>query len=282
MSDMSGKRVLITGATAGIGKQTALELLGMGAEVIVVGRNPEKTQSVIEELKQTTGKDHISSLLADLSSMKSIRALAADFLAKFDRLDVLINNAGGFNRVREETVDGYERTFATNHLAYFLLSQLLLPALERAPAPRIINLSSDGHKVAALDLTDLQATRGYNEWWQYGRTKLCNIYFTRELSRRVADKGITVNAVHPGFIASDFLSKGGLWNVFKPVAYLFAKSIPRGARTSVYLASSPEVAGVTGKYFYNCKPAKVRRFKNEEDAAVRLWDESERLVASSA
>jgi len=282
MSDMSGKRVLITGATAGIGKRTALELLEMGAEVIIVGRNAEKTEGVVKELRTAMKSDKISFLLADFSSMASIRKLAAEFLAKYDRLDVLVNNAGAVNTKREVTVDGYERTFATNHLGYFLVAKLLLPALERAGSARVVNVASDAHRIAALNFDDLQAEKSYSSFPQYGRSKLANIYFTRELARRVADKGITVNALHPGFVASEFLSKGGIWSVLQPIGNLFAVSVPAGAKTSVYLASSPEVAGVTGKYFYKCKEKSVKKFKGEDEAATRLWDESEKLVAQSA
>lgn len=277
---MNGKRVLVTGATAGLGKQTALELMQLNAELIIVGRNPEKTQAVVDELRAATKNDKISFFIADLSSFASIRKLAADFLAKYDRLDVLVNNAGAYNARRELTVDGYERTFATNHLGYFLVATLLLPALERAGHARIVNVSSGAHRSAPLDFNDLQAAKSYSSWFQYGRSKLANIYFTRELARRTAGKGITVNALHPGFVASDFLSKGGIWAVLQPIGNLFAVSVPAGARTGVYLASSPDVEGVTGKYFYKCKEARVKAFKGEDEAARRLWDESEKLVAA--
>ncbi len=276
---MVGKRVLVTGGTNGIGRQAALELARLGAEVVIVGRDPQKTDRVVGELRSAAPGATITSMLADLSSMASVRKLAADFLARHERLDVLVNNAGGFNRKRELTVDGFERTLAINHLAYHLLATLLTPALARAGGARVVNVSSDAHRMGRLNFEDLQAERLYNEWMQYGRSKLCNIYFTRELARRLADQGITANSLHPGFVASDFLAKGGLWSFFKPVAYLFAIDVERGARTTVYLASSPEVAGVTGKYFYKCKAVSPRKFAEDDAAAARLWDETEKLLA---
>jgi len=278
---MQGKTVVITGATAGIGKQTALELAKLGAHVIIVGRNPDKTHGVVEELKGQSGNAQVESLLADLSSLKSVQELARQLRAKLPTLDVLINNAGAMNPKRETTADGYERTFATNHLAYFLLTNELLPLLTAAPSARVVNVSSDAHRSGRLRFDDLMAEKAYSAWMQYGRSKLANIYFTRELARRLEGKHVTVNAVHPGFVASDFLSKEGIWGALKPLLYLFAVDIPGGARTSVWLASSPEVEGQTGKYFYKCKEKLPRSFALDDEAAKRLWDESEKLVAAA-
>ena len=275
---MNGKRVLVTGATAGIGKQTALELAKLGAEVIIVGRNAEKTAAVVESLRKESGATTIDSFLADLSSMASIRAFAGAFLAKHDRLDVLVNNAGGLFPKREVTVDGWERTFATNHLSYFLVAQLLLPALERAERARIVNVASAAHAAAPRDFDDLMAERSrYRSFRQYGRSKLANIFFTRELARRVAGKQITVNCLHPGFVASEFLAKGGIWSVIRPIAGLFAIDVVAGAKTSVYLASSPEVAGVSGKYFDKCKEKQPNKIADNDAAATRLWQVSAQL-----
>ena len=279
--DLSGKIILITGGTSGLGERTALELAQMHAQVVIVGRNEEKTKRVVDELRKQSGNERVEYLLADLSSMASVRKLATDFAAKYPRLDVLVNNAGAINMSRETTVDGFERTFATNHLAYFLLATSLHGSLAAAPAARVVNVSSDAHRTGRINFDDLMAERRYVAWLQYGRSKLANIYFTRELARRFAKDGITVNALHPGFVASEFLSKGGLWKLLKPVAYLFAVDVPGGARSSVYLASSPEVAGVTGEYFYKCKPKKLSAFAEDDEAAARLWDLSEKLVASA-
>ena len=279
--DLQGKRILVTGASAGIGKQTALELATRGADVIIVGRNAEKTQAAAEELSRDSG-GKVEVMLADLSSVASVRQLAATFLAKYSSLDVLVNNAGALNPKRETTIDGYERTFATNHLAYFLLTELLLPALRRADHARVVNVSSEAHIMGRIDFDDLMAERGYGQWKQYGRSKLANIYFTRELARRVAADGITVNALHPGFVASNFLRKGGIYNVLRSMSRVFALDVVGGARTSVYLASSPDVAGVTGKYFRKCKERSLRKLAEDDEAARRLWDASEALVAAVA
>jgi retinol dehydrogenase-12 len=279
-TSMDGKLVLITGGTAGIGKQSAIALLQMGAQVVIVGRNPEKTKAVVEELKTRTGSAKVDSLLADLSSLGEIRALAAEFKARFPRLDVLLNNAGGMNPARSTTVDGYERTMATNHLGYFLLANELLPLLEKSGPARIVNVASDAHKGGRLDFDDLMAEKSYFHFRQYSRSKAANILFTRELARRLAGKNVTVNCLHPGFVASDFLSKGGFWGFIKPIAYLFAINEVDGAKTSVYLASSPEVEGVTGKYFVKCKATRPTAFCEDDEAAKRLWELSEKLVAA--
>lgn len=279
---MKDRLVLITGSTAGIGKRTALELAQLGAHVIVQGRDGPKAERVVAELKQQTGNEKIDFLVADLSSMKAVRDLAEQVKLKYRRLDVLLNNAGAMNPSRQLTVDGYERTFATNHLAYFLLTNLLLPELKKGSRPRIVNVASEAHRrPGTLDFTDLNAERGYSGFGHYGRSKLANILFTRELARRGQPDGITANCLHPGFVASDFLSKGGIWSLIKPIAYLFAIDEAQGAKTSVYLASSPEVEGVTGKYFDRCRERRPNRFAEDDDAARKLWEISERLTGLS-
>lgn len=280
-TDMTGRLVLVTGSTAGIGKRAALELARRGAHVIVQGRDAAKAERVVNELKQESGNAKLDFLVADLSSMKAVRGLAEEVAQKYGKLDVLLNNAGALQTKREVTVDGYERTFATNHLAYFLLANLLLPVLEKGTKPRIVNVSSEAHRSGPLNFDDLMAEKGYSAFLQYGRSKLANILFTRELARRVSGKGITVNCLHPGFVASEFLSKGGIWSFIKPVAYLFAIDEEQGAKTSVYLASSAEVASVTGKYFVKCREKSPRRFAEDDEAAKRLWDVSEKLTGLS-
>jgi NAD(P)-dependent dehydrogenase (short-subunit alcohol dehydrogenase family) len=278
MADMNGKIVLVTGATAGIGKETARALLRMGAHVVIVGRNAERTRQAVEELKASTGSSKIDSLLADLSSMADVRKLAREFLAKYDKLNVLVNNAGAVNMTREVTVDGYELTFATNHLAYFLLTDLLLPALEKGAPARIVNVSSEAHRGARIDFDDLMAERGYGSFRQYGRSKLANILFTRELARRLAGKPITVNSLHPGVVASNFLAKPGFWGVVGKISGLFMIGNEEGAKTTIYLASSPEVEGVTGKYWKKCKSIHPTREAQDDEAASRLWQVSEELT----
>jgi NAD(P)-dependent dehydrogenase (short-subunit alcohol dehydrogenase family) len=279
MADMNGKIVLVTGATSGIGKVTARALAQMGAHVVIVGRNAERTRQTAEELKAATGSQKIDFMLADLSSMAAVRKLAEEFLAKYDRLNVLVNNAGAVNMSRETTVDGYELTFATNHLAYFLLANMLLPALEKGAPARVVNVASEAHRGKRIDFEDLMATRGYSIFQQYGRSKLANILFTRELSRRVAGKGITVNSLHPGVIASNFFAKPGLWGVLGKIGGLFMIGNEEGAQTSIYLASSPDVEGVTGQYFAKSRAKHPSRAAQDDEAARKLWEVSEELTA---
>lgn len=280
---MAGRRVLISGGTAGLGKETALGLLKLGAEVIVVGRNPEKTRAVVEELKAKSVNPQVDFLLGDLSSLAEVRRVAGEFRRRFGRLNVLVNNVGATNFARELTVDGYERTFATNHLGYFLLTRELLPALEEGAPSRVVSVASSAHVIARdPGLADPMSTRGYSGWMQYGRSKLANILFARELARRVADKGITSNSLHPGFVASDFLDKPGFWRAIKPLAYLFALSPAKGALTSIYLASSPEVEGVTGEYFFKCKVRTPTQAARDDALAAKLWALSEELTGASA
>jgi len=282
MATMAGKRVLVTGATSGVGLETARALARAGAEVIVVGRNPEKTKAVVADLKATTGNHTVSFLLADLSSMAQVRKLAADFLAQFDRLDVLVNNAGLVNPTREVTAEGYEVTFATNHLAYFLLTNLLLPALQKAAPSRVVCVSSEAHRQAKLDFDDLMTER-YSAFKAYGRSKLANILFVRELARRLAGTGVTANAVHPGVVASNFVAgKPGLWGALGRMIGVFMISNEEGAKTSVYLATASEVEGVTGKYFAKGREKTPSKAAQDDEAARRLWEASEQLTGWSA
>lgn len=279
MSDLKGKTVLITGATAGIGRETALGVAKRGAHVVLIGRNPEKTKRVAEELRAATGNQQIDFLLADLSLLAEVRKVAAAFLERFGTLHVLINNVGAINLKREVTAEGHELTFVMNHLGLFLLSELLTPALQKGAPSRIINLSSDAHRAAGLDFDDLQSERGYSSFRTYSRSKLMNILFTRELARRLADQKITVNAVHPGMVASEFINKPGvLGRIANTFVSIFGISPEAGARTSVYLASSPEVEGVTGKYFVKSKARTPSREAQDDAAARRLWEVSEKLT----
>lgn len=278
MTSMKGKRVLVTGATAGIGKETARQLRALGADIVIVGRNPDKTKGVRRELAASEGDGAIDHFIADLSSMEEVRGLARDFLAKYDSLDVLVNNAGALNLSRETTREGLELTFATNHLSYFLLTNLLLSALERAAPARVVNVSSDAHRGVSLDFEDLQSETRYSSLTAYSRSKLANILFTRELAARVAERGITVNSLHPGVVASSFLAKPGFWGAISAVARLFMISNEKGARTSVYLASSPEVAQVSGRYFAKSRAKDPSRAATDDVAAKRLWALSEELV----
>ncbi|MBL8917670.1 MAG: SDR family oxidoreductase [Myxococcaceae bacterium] len=277
---MTGKRVLVTGATAGIGLETAKAIAKEGAELIIVGRNEEKTKAVAEQVKAETGNPNVTFLLADLSSMAQVRRLAADFLARYDRLDVLVNNAGAVNPKRETTADGHESTFATNHLAYFLLTNLLVPALEKAAPSRVVCVASEAHRGSTLDFDDLMSER-YSAFRTYSRSKLANILFGREAARRLQAKGISVNTLHPGVVGSNFIAgKGGFWGVIGTLSRVFLISNEQGAKTSVFLATSKDVEGVTGKYFDKCRERAPSAAAMDDAAAAKLWAISEQLTAA--
>ncbi len=277
---MQDKICLITGANAGIGQQTALELAQMGATVVIVARDPQRGEAARAAIAATTGNPRVELLQADFASPPSIHAMATSFAARYDRLDVLVNNAGVYLTGRETTADGLERTFAVNHLGYFMTTLLLWPSLLAAPSARVINLSSDAHRQAKLNLDDLQNERKYAGFRAYAQSKLANVLFTYELDRRRGNAPVTVNAVHPGFVASNFgrNNRGVIGLVMTRLVPLFAKSVVEGAATSVYLASSPEVAGVSGRYFVDCRPVKSAPQSYDRTAAERLWAVSEQLT----
>jgi len=283
---MHGKTVVITGGNAGIGKEAAVGLARAGATVVITSRNPQRGRAALEDVGARSGSNDVAVMDLDLASFASIRAFAGEFLDHYDRLDVLLNNAGLVLSERTETEQGFETTFGVNHLGHFLLTQLLLDRLEaNAGGARVVNVSSVAHKSArhGLDFDDLQSQRRYSAMNVYGKSKLANIYFTRELARRVGDD-VTVNALHPGFVRSEF-ARGGdtgiLYSLGVRLGAPFAISPEKGARTSVYLASSPEVEGVTGGYFYKCAPASISSAAQDDAAARRLWDVSEQLVAGA-
>ncbi len=272
---MKDKVCLVTGATAGLGRATARQLARQGATVIVVGRSREKSEATVNEIKQQTGNPHVQYMLADLSVQKEVRALAEQFKSKYQSLNVLVNNAGAIFLTRRESADGIEMTFALNHLSYFLLTNLLLDPLSAGAPARIINVSSRSHaRVAGLNFDDLQNKRGYG-YNVYGQSKLMNVLFTYELARRLEGTRITVNALHPGFVASRFATNNGvLTRLARPVLDLFAIGVEEGAQTMVYLATSPEVEGMTGKYFYRQQAIPSSPASYDEAAARRLWEVS--------
>jgi len=282
MSDMdvSNKLFLITGATSGIGKAAAQAIAAQGGRVVIVGRNPQKTAATVAEIKQISGNPAVEYLLADLSSMQETRSLAQQFQQKFDRLDVLVNNAGGFFMRRQETVDGLEMTFALNHLSYFLLTNLLLDTLKASTPSRIVNVSSGAESGAKPDWDDLQTTRKYRGFQAYACSKRFNLYFTYELARRLEGTGVTVNAMHPGMVATSMWTNltGPLAGLIAPIMRRAMKSPEKGAETAVYLATSPEVEGVTGKYFVDMQPKYSSRASQDPEAAQRLWQISEELT----
>jgi NAD(P)-dependent dehydrogenase (short-subunit alcohol dehydrogenase family) len=283
---MDAKVVVITGGNAGIGKEAAVGLARAGAMVVITSRNAERGQAALDDVRKRSGSGDVAVMDLDLASFASIRRFAAGFLDRYTRLDVLLNNAGVILGRRTETAEGFETTFGVNHLGHFLLTQLLLDRLEGNPGgARVVNVSSVAHKGArnGLDFDDLQSRRRYTPMKVYSKSKLANIYFTRELARRVGD-GVTANALHPGFVHSDFGLSGDagfFYGLGIRLGTPFAISSEKGARTSVYLASSPEVEGVTGGYFYKCAPASISAAAQDDAAARRLWDVSEQLVASA-
>lgn len=278
-SSMQGKICLVTGATSGIGLVTARALAHQGATVVLVGRNPERGAATISRIQQETGNPRVECLIADLSAQAQVRQLAGEFPRRFPRLDVLMNNAGAFFSRRGLSVDGLEMTLALNHLASFLLTQLLLDTLKASTSARIVNVSSDAHRGARFDFADPQGAHRYRGWRAYSQSKLANLLFTYELARRLAGTGITTNAVHPGFVATSFgHNNRGLYALCIKVAQLTALSPAQGAETLIYLATSPEVKGVTGMYFVKKRPVESAMASYDQAAAQRLWQLSAELT----
>jgi len=276
---MKGKTVLVTGATNGIGLVTARELARMGAQVTIVSRNVEKCAAVAEFIKTGTGNP-VEFIAEDLSTLAGIMQAAADFKQHHTRLHVLVNNAGGFFNKRIVTPDGFEMTFALNHLNYFLLTNLLLDLLTASAPARIVNVASGIHMGAKLDFDNLQSEKRYAGFRAYGQSKLANVLFTYELSRRLGGTGVTANTLHPGYVDTGFsLNNGFIFRVFARLsARLFGRKPEEGAQTSIYLASSPEVKGVTGKYFADCKAVQSSPESYDEVAAEKLWQVSLELT----
>jgi NAD(P)-dependent dehydrogenase (short-subunit alcohol dehydrogenase family) len=275
---MKGKVVVITGATSGIGEVAALRLAAMGARIVLVARDSARGQKTLGRLANTgSGVTH-SIHYADLSRIAEMKRVAAEIAAAEPRIDVLINNAGALFGARTLTADNLEETFATNHIAYFVLTLGLQGSLSAAAPSRVVSTASDAHKGYSLDFDDLQASKSYSAIGAYGRSKLCNILFTRELARRWSDKDITAYCLHPGFVATRFGDgSGGFLSRVVRIAKTFAISPEKGAETIVYLASSPDV-NQNGGYFYKCKPATPTAAARDDEAAKRLWAESVRIT----
>jgi retinol dehydrogenase 14 len=276
---MGGKVVLITGGTSGIGKAVATALAAMGAEVVVTGRSRERGEAAVEEIRRASGKEGVSLALADLTVQAEVRTLAEEFGRSHDRLDVLINNAGAVFSKRVETADGLERTLALNHLAPFLLTNLLLGLIKDSAPSRIITVSSEARRGAEIDFDDLQSERKYRGFPVYGKSKLANILFTYELAERLRGTGVTANCVHPGAVSTNFgMNNGGvmvlLFRALKP----FMRTPEQGADTLIYLASSPEVEGVSGRYFGDRKVISSSEEPHDVSAQKRLWEASEELT----
>ena len=266
---MIGKICLVTGATDGVGKVTAKALAEAGATVVGVGRNPSKIEAVKREIGDTPGS--LEFLTADLSSQVQVRSLAEAFLSKYDRLHVLVNNAGALFSSYRESVDGIEMTFALDHLAYFLLTNLLLETIKASAPARIINLSSSAHARGQIDFDDFGLKRRYDGWVAYEQAKLANVLFTYELARRLEGTGVTANAVHPGFVDTNFQHAAGL-------GFRGQLTPEEGADTQIWLASAPEVEGISGKYFVRRQAERTTELSYDVELARRLWDESAEMV----
>lgn len=272
---MHGKTCVITGANTGIGKAAAESLAALGATIVMVCRNRERGEQARSEITvaaQKSGRGgSVELFIADLSSQAEVRAVARDILFAHPRIDVLVNNAGLALKHRELTVDGIERTFAVNYLAYFMLAHLLLPALRAAGHARIINVASGAHARGKLEFDNLQGERRYRNLQMYSSSKLQDVMFSYALARKLAGTGITANTLHPGVVATE------IWRqvaILRSLGRWFMLSPEKGARTTVYLAASPDVDGVTGKYFEKCQPAKTTRLSRDETLQEKLWSTS--------
>ena len=282
---MSGRTCMITGASSGIGRVTALEIARLGADLVLVCRDRARAEDAVAEIRAQTGNQNMEVMLADLSSQQAIRQLAHDYLATDRPLHVLVNNAGLVNLHRTLTVDGIETVFAVNHLAYFLLTNLLLDRIKASAPARIVNVASDAHRfgTGTINFDDLGGERGYRTMRIYGQSKLANILFTYELARRLEGTGVTVNCLHPGAVATGLGKNNGGWaKVVIGMLRPFFRTPESGAATSIYLASSPQVEGISGKYFSNCKETRSSKGSYDAAAARRLWEVSEELTGIGA
>ena len=283
MATLQNQIVLVTGATSGIGQVTATELAQMGAHVVILARNADKAAAAQQAIKAAAGHDRVDVLLADLADLTQVRRAAAEFSARYPRLDVLVNNAGLiFGAERQLSPDGHELGVATNHLGPFLLTSLLFEKLRASPAARIVNVASMAYQFARPDLHDLQSARHYGAMRVYANTKLFNIMFTQELARRLRAHGIanvTTNALHPGVVASNFGDSAGGWmGKLTALARPFMISVAKGAETSIFLASDPAVASTSGGYFDKKRAEPVKNSFNTPEHARQLWTLSEQLT----
>ena len=277
--EIKNKNVLITGATSGIGEATAIDLAKKGANIFFIARNNLKAQNLSDKIEFISGK-RPKFFIVDLASLKNIKESALEFISLDIPLHVLLNNAGLINNNRKETVDGFEEVFSINHLAYFYLTHLLLDKLKEGTPSRIINVSSGAHAfVKGFNFDDVNSLKEYKPFKVYGYSKLANILFTKKLSQVLENENIIVNCLHPGVVGTGFGQNNGifskiLFNLSKP----FMRSSEKGAETSIYLCSSPDVSDVSGQYFYNCKIAKTTSWANNQEDADRLWDLSKELT----
>ncbi len=278
---MPEKVVVITGATSGIGEVAADRLAAKGYRIVFVARDPVRGEESLKHLRAIAGDLAHRAFYADLSRLSEMKRVAAEIADAEPAIDVLVNNAGALFNTRKVTEDGLETTFALNHMSYFVVTNLLRPRLKEGA--RVVSTASGAHKGARLDFSDLQSSRGYSGFGVYGRSKLCNILFTRELARRLQGAGVTANCLHPGFVATRFADQsGGVMSLAVRVAKNFALTPEQGAETIVHLASSPDVASITGAYFYKCRPATPTREAQNDIDARRLWEISAEIAGLPA
>jgi len=266
---------MVTGANTGMGLQTAMALALAGAHVVLVCRDRDRGEDALRQVRAKTGNSGSELILADLSSQRSIRELSDSFLARHARLHILVNNAGLGLKKRHVSADGLEMTFAVNHMAYFLLTILLLGTLRASSPARIVNVSSAAHRHGRIDFGNLQLERGYSQFKSYSNSKLANVLFTYELARRLAGSKVSANCLHPGYVATD-IWRDTPW-VVQTILPLLLRSPAAGAATSIYLATSPEVEGLSGRYFVDRKETRSSAASHDEGVAARLWDVSCRL-----
>jgi retinol dehydrogenase-14 len=276
---MAGRTVLVTGGSGGIGRATALGLAIMGAQLAISGRDRERTESAAREIR-TAGGGEVDVVVADLSSQSEVRRLADEVLQSLSRIDVVVNNVGGYWHTRHITADGLERTFALNHLAPFLLTNLLLERLKQSAPARVVTVSSSAHRSGRIDFDDLQGERSYSGARAYSQSKLANLLFTYELASRLQGTSVTANALHPGVVRTAFGAEDAstVQRLFTPFVRPFLKSPAEGAATSIHLASAPDLEQVTGRYFANSKPRTSSKRSYDKAAAARLWQLSADLV----
>jgi NAD(P)-dependent dehydrogenase (short-subunit alcohol dehydrogenase family) len=279
-TSMVGKTVLITGGTSGIGRATAIGLASMGARVGITGRDRDRTGQAAAAIARETGNPAVDVFVADLSSQAEVRRLAGEVISAYPRLDVLINNVGGYWDTRHVTVDGLEHTFALNHLASFLLTNLLLERLTQSAPARVVTVASGAHTMGRIDFDDLQGERSYSGSRAYNQSKLANVLFTYELARRLGASSVTANALHPGVVRTSFGAgdPGGVQKLLVPFMRPFMKSPAQGAATSIHLASAPGLDRVTGQYFANSRPKRSSKASDDTAVAARLWQVSADLV----
>ncbi|MDC0076133.1 SDR family oxidoreductase [Gammaproteobacteria bacterium] len=278
--NLQGKVCLITGATNGIGEEAAKQIALMGAEIVFIARSPAKAEELKQSLKSLTGRESIS-IIADLSSQEDVKRAASEFLSMNKPLNILLNNAGIMNTSRKETVDGLEEVFSVNHLAYYSFTLMLINKLIESGPSRVVNVASGAHMfVKDMNFDDLQSEKEYKTMQVYGRSKLANILFTRELAERLEGKGVTVNCLHPGFVNTGIGSNNSptMGRILMTLARPFSRKTDKGAETSIYLCVSPEVENETGEYFYDCKKEKISAAASDKENATKLWEVSSKLT----